>query len=67
MSQPYKTIEPSVIDDKMLEEMVKKQGPSGRAGQIAQLEGIDFKDVDHLQLDFQSMFYQWLNLCEEDT
>ncbi|XP_055507365.1 dynein regulatory complex subunit 3 isoform X2 [Leucoraja erinacea] len=55
MSQPYKTIEPSVIDDKMLEEMVKKQGPSGRAGQIAQLEGIDFKDVDHLQLDFQNI------------
>ncbi|XP_032896688.1 dynein regulatory complex subunit 3 isoform X2 [Amblyraja radiata] len=55
MSQPYKTIEPSVIDDKMLEEMVKKQGPSGRAGQIAQQEGIDFKDVDHLQLDFQNI------------
>ncbi|XP_078273988.1 dynein regulatory complex subunit 3 isoform X2 [Rhinoraja longicauda] len=55
MSQPFRTIEPSVIDDKMLEEMVKKQGPSGRAGQIAQMEGIDFKDVDHLQLDFQNI------------
>ncbi|XP_051877932.1 dynein regulatory complex subunit 3 [Pristis pectinata] len=55
MSRPYKTIEPSVIDDKMLEVMVKKQGPSGRAGQIAQLEGIDFKDVDHLQLDYQNI------------
>ncbi|XP_059835820.1 dynein regulatory complex subunit 3 isoform X1 [Hypanus sabinus] len=55
MSQPYKTIEPNVIDDKMLEEMVKKQGPQGRAGRIAQSEGIDFKDVYHLQLDYQNV------------
>ncbi|XP_069784380.1 dynein regulatory complex subunit 3 isoform X2 [Narcine bancroftii] len=57
MSRPNndKTIEPSVIDDKMLEEMVKKQGPSGRAGQIAHSEGIHLKDVDHLQLDYQNI------------
>ncbi|XP_072415296.1 dynein regulatory complex subunit 3 [Chiloscyllium punctatum] len=55
MSRLYKTIEPSVIDDEMLEEAVKKQGPSGRAGQIAQLEGIEFKDVKHLQLDYRNI------------
>ncbi|XP_067912057.1 dynein regulatory complex subunit 3 isoform X5 [Heterodontus francisci] len=55
MSRLYKTIEPSVINDEMLEEAVKKQGPTGRAGQIAQLEGIDFKDVHHLQLDYRNI------------
>ncbi|XP_041063020.1 dynein regulatory complex subunit 3 isoform X2 [Carcharodon carcharias] len=55
MSRLYKTIEPSVIDDEMLEEAVKKQGPSGRAGQIAQLEGIEFKDVHNLQLDYRNI------------
>ncbi|XP_048465208.1 dynein regulatory complex subunit 3 isoform X2 [Rhincodon typus] len=55
MSQLYKTIEPSVIDDEMLEEAVKKQGPSGKAGQIAQLEGIEFKDVKNLQLDYRNI------------
>ncbi|XP_038676526.1 dynein regulatory complex subunit 3 isoform X1 [Scyliorhinus canicula] len=55
MNRLYKTIAPSVIDDEMLEEAVKKQGPSGRAGQIAQLEGIDFKDVHNLQLDYRNI------------
>ncbi|XP_059509953.1 dynein regulatory complex subunit 3 isoform X2 [Stegostoma tigrinum] len=55
MSQLYKTIEPSVIDDEMLEEAVKKQGPPGKAGQIAQLEGIEFKDVKNLQLDYRNI------------
>ncbi|XP_067859068.1 dynein regulatory complex subunit 3 isoform X2 [Heptranchias perlo] len=55
MSRPNKTIEPSVIDDEMLQEAVQKQGPPGRAGQIAKLEGIDFKDVKHLQLDYQNI------------
>ncbi|XP_078414658.1 dynein regulatory complex subunit 3 [Cetorhinus maximus] len=55
MSRLYKTIEPSVIEDEMLEEAVKKQGPSGRAGQIAQLEGIEFKDVHNLQLDYRNI------------
>ncbi|XP_043567726.1 dynein regulatory complex subunit 3 isoform X4 [Chiloscyllium plagiosum] len=55
MSRLYKTIEPSVIDDEMLEEAVEKQGPPGRAGQIAQLEGIEFKDVKHLQLDYRNI------------
>ncbi|MEE6497808.1 hypothetical protein FKM82_002869 [Ascaphus truei] len=53
MSRLYDTIEPNVINDEMLKKMVEEQGPKEEAGRIAKLEGIDFKDVTSLHLDFK--------------
>lgn len=55
MSRLYDTIEPSVIDEKMLKSAVEEQGPEGEAGRIAKLEGIDFDTVVALRLDYKSM------------
>lgn len=47
-------VEPRVIDDHMLKQAVGEQGPQEEAGQLAKQEGVLFKDVLSLQLDFQS-------------
>ena len=54
MSRVYDTVEPSVIDDDMLQKAVEEQGPKEEAGRIAKTEGIDFADVTALRLDFKS-------------
>ena len=56
MSRLYDTVEPSVIDDDMLQAAVEEQGPKDEAGKIAKAEGIDFADVTALRLDFKSAF-----------
>ncbi|XP_020769658.2 dynein regulatory complex subunit 3 isoform X1 [Odocoileus virginianus] len=48
-------MEPRVMDDEMLKLAVGKQGPREEAGQLAKQEGILFKDVLSLQLDFQNI------------
>lgn len=55
MSRPYESMEPKVMDDDMLKAAVGEQGPQEDAGQIAKQEGILFKDVLSLQLDFQNI------------
>ncbi|KAK3089457.1 hypothetical protein FSP39_003766 [Pinctada imbricata] len=52
MSRLYDTVEPAVIDEEMLKKAVEEQGPKEEAGKIAKQEGIDFKDVLSLRLDF---------------
>eukprot|EP00070_Physeter_catodon_P048837 XP_028355731.1 dynein regulatory complex subunit 3 isoform X2 [Physeter catodon] len=47
--------EPRVMDDEMLKLAVGEQGPRDEAGQLAKQEGILFKDVLSLQLDFQNI------------
>lgn len=54
MSRLYDTVEPSVIDEEMLQKAVEEQGPKEEAGKIAKSEGIDFNDVTDLRLDFKS-------------
>lgn len=54
MSRLYDTVEPSVIDEDMLQKAVEEQGPKDEAGRIAKQEGIDFGDVKSLRLDFKS-------------
>ena len=54
MSRLHNSIEPRVMDDEMLKLAVSEQGPREEAGQLAKQEGILFKDVLTLQLDFQS-------------
>lgn len=49
-------IEPKVIDDELLKQAVSDQGPQDEAGQLARQEGILFKDVLSLRLDFQSEY-----------
>ena len=56
MSRVYDAVEPSVIDELLLKLSVEEQGPKGEAGKIAKKEGIDFKDVTELRLDFKSKF-----------
>ncbi|KAB0357270.1 hypothetical protein FD754_001426 [Muntiacus muntjak] len=48
-------MEPRVMDDEMLKLAVGQQGPREEAGQLAKQEGIPFKDVLSLQLDFQNI------------
>ena len=52
-------MEPRVMDDEMLKLAVGEQGPREEAGQLAKQEGILFKDVLSLQLDFQSACPGW--------
>ncbi|XP_057572470.1 dynein regulatory complex subunit 3 [Hippopotamus amphibius kiboko] len=54
MDRPGDT-EPRVMDDEMLKAAVGEQGPREEAGQLAKQEGILFKDVLSLQLDFQNI------------
>lgn len=51
----YDTAEPNVIDDEMLRNAVEEQGPREEAGRIAKMEGISFKDVTSLRLDFKNI------------
>ncbi|XP_027730905.1 dynein regulatory complex subunit 3 isoform X3 [Vombatus ursinus] len=55
MIRLYDTIEPNVIDEELLKLAVEEQGPQEAAGQVAKQEGINFKDVRSLQLDFQNI------------
>ncbi|KAM9746904.1 dynein regulatory complex subunit 3 [Dama dama] len=48
-------MEPRVMDDEMLKLAVGEQGPREEAGQLAKQEGILFKDVLSLRLDFQNI------------
>lgn len=56
MNRLYNSLEPRVMDDDMLKLAVGEQGPQEEAGQLAKQEGILFKDVLSLQLDFQSEY-----------
>ncbi|XP_066111639.1 dynein regulatory complex subunit 3 [Saccopteryx bilineata] len=49
------SVEPRVMDDNMLKQAVGEQGLQEEAGQLAKQEGILFKDVLSLQLDFQNI------------
>ncbi|KAM8960281.1 dynein regulatory complex subunit 3 [Pelodytes ibericus] len=55
MSWLYDTIEPNVINNDMLKKVVEEQGPKDEAGRLARMEGIDFKEVTSLHLDFQNI------------
>ncbi|XP_047403382.1 dynein regulatory complex subunit 3 isoform X1 [Sciurus carolinensis] len=55
MNRMYGSMEPRVMDDDMLKVAVGEQGPRDEAGQLAKQEGILFKDVLSLQLDFQNI------------
>ncbi|XP_041363471.1 dynein regulatory complex subunit 3-like [Gigantopelta aegis] len=55
MSRLYDTVEPSVIDEEMLQAAVEEQGPKDEAGKIAKMEGIDFVEVTSLRLDFKNI------------
>ena len=61
MSRLYDTVEPSVIDEDMLQKAVEEQGPKDEAGKIAKAEGIDFGDVESLRLEFKSMIFDFFN------
>ncbi|XP_040830478.1 dynein regulatory complex subunit 3 [Ochotona curzoniae] len=57
MSRLYHSIEPCVMDDELLKLVVSEQGPREEAGQLAKQEGILFKDVLSLRLDFQNILH----------
>lgn len=59
MNRLCNSMEPRVMDDDMLKLAVGEQGPREEAGQLAKQEGILFKDVLSLQLDFQSTYPGW--------
>ncbi|OWK15303.1 DRC3, partial [Cervus elaphus hippelaphus] len=60
-------MEPRVMDDEMLKLAVGEQGPREEAGQLAKQEGILFKDVLSLQLDFQSACPGWARAAPSST
>ncbi|CAM5142799.1 unnamed protein product [Eretmochelys imbricata] len=69
MSRLYDTIEPNVIDEELLQKAVEEQGPQEELGQLAKREGIDYKDVLELQLDFRNILkidnlWQFVNLTK---
>uniref|UniRef100_A0A8D2LVD9 Dynein regulatory complex subunit 3 n=1 Tax=Varanus komodoensis TaxID=61221 RepID=A0A8D2LVD9_VARKO len=69
MSRLYDSIEPNVIDEEMLQRAVEEQGPREEAGLLAKKEGINFRDVKELQLDFRNILkidnlWQFVNLTK---
>ncbi|XP_074137665.1 dynein regulatory complex subunit 3 isoform X4 [Sminthopsis crassicaudata] len=64
MIRLYDTIEPNVIDEELLKLAVEEQGPQEAAGQVAKQEGINFKDVKSLQLDFQNLSFNNIETIE---
>ncbi|NXL90783.1 DRC3 protein, partial [Alectura lathami] len=54
MSQLYNSIEPTVIDDDMLQRAVEEQWPED-VWKVARTEGISFKDVTEIQLSFRNI------------
>nr|XP_058139327.1 dynein regulatory complex subunit 3 isoform X2 [Dasypus novemcinctus] len=58
------SMEPRVIDDDLLKLAVSEQGPRDEAGQLAKQEGILFKDVLALQLDFQNLSFNNIEAIE---
>ncbi|MBN3303924.1 DRC3 protein, partial [Amia calva] len=69
MSQMYDTVEPSVVDEEMLQRAVEEQGPQNRAGHIAKEEGIEFREVHQLRLDYKNILkidhlWQFTNLTK---
>lgn len=54
MSRLYDTIEPSVVNEEMLQKAIVEQGPQGPAGRIAAEEGIEYDEVTQLRLEFLS-------------
>ncbi|XP_020669634.3 dynein regulatory complex subunit 3 [Pogona vitticeps] len=68
-SRLYDSIEPNVINEEMLQKAVEEQGPQEEAGQLAKKEGINFRDVKELQLDFRNILkidnlWQFVNLTK---
>ncbi|KAG8145797.1 hypothetical protein E2320_012274 [Naja naja] len=69
MSRFYDSIEPNVINEDMLQKAVEEQGPQDDAGQLAKKEGINFKEVKALQLDFRNILkidnlWEFVNLTK---
>uniref|UniRef100_A0A4W4GW58 Dynein regulatory complex subunit 3 n=1 Tax=Electrophorus electricus TaxID=8005 RepID=A0A4W4GW58_ELEEL len=55
MNRIYKTMEPSVVDEQMLQKAVEEQGPQDQAGRIAKEEGIQYHEVIQLRLDYRNI------------
>ncbi|XP_010872711.2 dynein regulatory complex subunit 3 isoform X4 [Esox lucius] len=55
MSRLYDTLEPSVMDKKMLQQAVEEQGPQDQAGQIAKEEGVLYEEVCQLCLNYRNI------------
>ncbi|KAM6957037.1 dynein regulatory complex subunit 3 [Aplochiton taeniatus] len=70
MSRLYDTVEPSVVDEEMLQKAVEEQGPQDQvAGRIAKEEGIQFIEVFQLRLDYRNILkidhlWQFTNLTK---
>jgi hypothetical protein len=58
MSRLYDTVEPNVLKEDFLAEVVREQKPRGEAGRLAAEEGIEFNEVTVLRLDFRSRRFQ---------
>ena len=54
MTRLYDTFEPAVLNESLLLDAVREQGPRGEAGRVAREEGIAFEEVTELKLDFKS-------------
>lgn len=59
MNKTYDTKTPRVIDDEMLQNALKEQGPQGQAGQIAKDEGVGYDEMHELRLDYRSTLNFW--------
>lgn len=55
MSRHYGKVEPSVMDENMLQKAVEEQGPQEQAGRIAKEEGIHFSEVLQLRFEYKNI------------
>jgi Leucine-rich repeat (LRR) protein len=65
----YDTVEPNVLKEDFLAEVVREQKPRGEAGRLAAEEGIEFNEVTVLRLDFRNILridnlWQFQNLTK---
>ncbi|CAL8097143.1 unnamed protein product [Calicophoron daubneyi] len=55
MSRLYDTIEPTVISEELLTEVVHAQGPKGAAGDLVKKGGVVLEKVNRLRLDYKNI------------
>lgn len=51
----HRDIEPGVINDKMLRELIVEQGHRGVAGRLARLNDIDYTTITCIKVEFQNL------------
>lgn len=51
----YKDLEPGIINNQLLENLIIEQGPKGEAGRLFRLQNINFDVITVIRIEFQNL------------